>query len=217
MHTMDAIIEPLRTLDWNDVEAVDSATRKAFDHLAGNKYLLRRALNALPHNRDLTPLCEHYDILDKIVLHDDPESGIRLRLHIFGPGYIDRPHNHRWTYASNILRGEYRHRIYGEAKLNTSIDVSTLRAVHVRHEQVGASYALHHSAIHAVVAEPGTVSLVLRGPAINDRFLVMDAKTGQSWWQYGATQESLEDAAKKRMSPQRLAELTALLGEWDLI
>ncbi|WP_101463747.1 hypothetical protein [Nocardia fluminea] len=214
---METIIEPLRALDWNDVEAVDSATRKAFDLLAASKYLLRRALNALPDNPDLTPLCEHYDILDKIVLHDDPESGIRLRLHIFGPGYHDRPHNHRWTYASNILRGEYRHRIYGQAKVDTGVDVSTLRAVHVRHEQVGASYALHHSAIHAVVAEPDTVSLVLRGPAINDRFLVMDAKTGRSWWQYGANQESLEDAAKKRMSPQRLEELITLLGQWDLI
>ncbi|MFD4444817.1 hypothetical protein ACFWPK_34075 [Nocardia sp. NPDC058519] len=92
-----------------------------------------------------------------------------------------------------------------------------MRAIHVRHEQVGASYALHHSAIHAVVAEPGTVSLVLRGPAINDRFLVMDAKTGRSWWQYGATKESLEAAARKRMSPQRLEELIVLLGQWDLI
>ncbi len=217
MTTMETIIEPLRAVDWNDVEAVDAATRKAFDQIAGAKYLLRRALNALPDNTDLTPLCEHYDILDKIVLHDDPYSGIRLRLHIFGPGYIDRPHNHRWTYAANILRGQYRHRIYSPTELDSDTDVSTLRAIHVRHEQVGASYALHHSAIHAVVAEPGTVSLVLRGPAINDRFLVMDAKTGKSWWQYGAAKESLEDAAKKRMSPQRLEELVALLGEWNLL
>lgn len=100
MHTMETVIEPLRCLDWNDVEAVESATRKSFELLAAQKYLLRRELTTLPDNPDLAALCEHYDILDKIVLHDDPETGIRLRLHIFGPGYHDRPHNHRWTYAS---------------------------------------------------------------------------------------------------------------------
>ncbi|MGW6724741.1 hypothetical protein ACWF9G_02450 [Nocardia sp. NPDC055029] len=217
MHTMETVIEPLRSLDWNDVEAVESATRKSFELLAAQKYLLRRELTTLPDNPDLAALCEHYDILDKIVLHDDLETGIRLRLHIFGPGYYDRPHNHRWTYASRILRGEYQHRLYGEAQLDTEIDVSSLRAVHVRQERVGASYALHHSAVHAVVAEPGTVSLVLRGPAIKERFLVMDAKNGESWWQYGATKESLEDAVEKRMSPQRLEELIASLDEWQLI
>lgn len=67
-----------------------------------------------------------------------------------------------------------------------------------------------------VVAEPYTVSLVIRGPAIKDRFLVMDRKTGQSWWQYGASQESAEDAAKKHMSVERLAELSNSLREWNL-
>ncbi|MEV4207802.1 hypothetical protein [Nocardia salmonicida] len=217
MHTMETILDPLRDLDWDDVEAVDSATRKAFDQLVSGRYLLRRALNAIADNPNLTPLCEHYDILDKLVLHDDPESGIRVRLHIFGPGYNDRPHNHRWTYASHILRGEYRHRLYGEAELGTDIDLSTLRAVHVRQEQVGASYALHHSAIHAVVAEPGTVSLVIRGPAIKNRFPVMDAKTGKSWWQYGANQESVEDAERKRMTRRRFDELVVSLRQWNIV
>ncbi|MEV0359392.1 hypothetical protein AB0H71_25380 [Nocardia sp. NPDC050697] len=214
---METVIEPLRSLDWNDVDAVESATRKSFELLTAPNYLLRGALARLFDTPALVALCEHYDILDKIVLHDDLESGIRLRLHIFGPGYHDRPHNHRWTYASHILRGEYRHRLYGEAELGTEIDVSSLHAVHVRQERVGASYALHHNAIHAVVAEPGTVSLVLRGPAIKDRFLVMDAKNGESWWQYGATTESPEAAAKKHLSPQRLEELIASLDEWQLI
>ncbi|RBO78527.1 hypothetical protein [Nocardia puris] len=216
MPALETVIEPLRSLDWNDVEAVESATRKSFEQLTAHTHLLRDALTSLPDNPSLTVLCEHYDILDKVVLHDD-HSGIRLRLHIFGPGYHDRPHNHRWTYASHILRGEYRHRLYGEAELDTEIDVSSLRAVHVRQERVGTSYALHHSAIHAVVAEPGTVSLVLRGPAIKERFLVMDAKNGQSWWQYGATNESPEAAAAKRMSAQRLEVLIASLDEWQLI
>ncbi len=86
----------------------------------------------------------------------------------------------------------------------------------VRNEQPGSTYALHHTMVHAVVAEPYTVSLVIRGPAVKDRFLVMDRKTGQSWWQYGASQEPAYDAEQKRMSVERLTELTTSLREWDL-
>jgi hypothetical protein len=68
--------------------------------------------------------------------------------------------------------------------------------------------------VHAVVAKPFTVSLMLRGPAIKDRFLVMDRKAGESWWQYGTHQESVTSAAEKRMSPERLANLTVSLREW---
>jgi hypothetical protein len=67
-----------------------------------------------------------------------------------------------------------------------------------------------------VVAEPFTVSLVLRGPAVKDRFLVMDRITGESWWQYGASQESTDNAEQKRMSAERLRELTGWLRDWDL-
>jgi hypothetical protein len=86
----------------------------------------------------------------------------------------------------------------------------------VRQEQVGSAYALHHSMVHAVVAEPYTVSLVVRGPAVKDRFLVMDRKTGESWWQYGAAQESAEEAAKKRMSVEHFREMRSLLDEWGV-
>jgi aminoglycoside phosphotransferase (APT) family kinase protein len=70
--------------------------------------------------------------------------------------------------------------------------------------------------VHAVVAEPVTVSLVLRGPAIKDRFLVMDRKTGESWWQHGASQESIASATKKQMSLERLGDVIDSLREWNL-
>jgi hypothetical protein len=160
-------------------------------------------------------LCEHYDILDKIVLHSD-ESGIRLRFHVFLPGYFDRPHNHRWSYASMILRGEYRHYLFGNTSLDETIDPGSLTALQVRQEHVGIVYALHHTMVHAVVAEPFTVSLVLGGPATKDRFLVMDRKTSESWWQYGAHQESVTSAAEKQMNLERLENLTVSLREWGL-
>jgi hypothetical protein len=212
---MEAIIEPLRSIDWEDIDAVAQATRKALDALVEDGRPVRVALLAMPEHPDLFKLCEHYDILDKIVLWDDP-SGVRVRLHVFLPGYFDRPHNHRWSYASSILRGQYRHYLFGDAELDEQVDPASLKALMVRDEQVGNTYALHHTMVHAVVAEPYTVSLVIRGPAVKDRFLVMDRKTGESWWQYGASQEPAYDAEQKRMSVERLTELTDRLRDWDL-
>jgi hypothetical protein len=44
----------------------------------------------------------------------------------------------------------------------------------------------------------------------------MDRRTGESWWQYGASQESAYAAEQKRMSAERLSELTGWLRDWDL-
>jgi len=212
---MDDIIDPLRSVDWEDIDAVEHATRKALTALTGDRRPVRQILLAMPARPDLLKLCEHYDILDKIVLHDDP-SGIRLRLHVFLPGYFDRPHNHRWSYASTILRGEYRHYLFGDADLDEQAGPASLKALVVRQEQTGHAYALHHTMVHAVVAEPHTVSLVIRGPAVKDRFLVMDRRTGHSWWQYGASTEPARSAAQKRMSIERVSEITTWLRDWDL-
>lgn len=212
---MEAIMKPLQSLDWEDIDAVEAATGAALAAIAADQMSVRQALVSLPQAPELLSLCEHYDILDKVVLYAD-EAGIRLRLHIFLPGYFDRPHNHRWSYASRILRGEYRHFLFGDAELNEAIDPGRLKALMVREEPVGTSYALHHTMVHAVVAEPYTVSLVIRGPAVKDRFLVMDRKTGESWWQFGTKDETAEEAERKRMTVGHLAGLTDQLRDWDL-
>jgi len=212
---MKQIIGPLRALDWEDTGAVEDATRKALTALIEDRQPIRDILTQLPSRPGLLGLCEHYDILDKIVLHDD-ESGVRVRLHVFLPGYFDRPHNHRWSYASMILRGGYRHYLFGDAELDERVDPAALKPLMVRHEQPGSAYALHHTMVHAVVAAPCTVSLVIRGPAVKDRFLVMDRQTGQSWWQYGAGKEPAASAQAKRMTAARLTELTGSLREWEL-
>ncbi len=214
---MEQVIEPLHALDWSDLDSVEQATRKALSQLVDDPNVIRDALVTLPERPEPLALCEHYDILDKIVLYQD-SAGIRVRLHVFLPGHFDRPHNHRWSYASLILRGEYRHYLFGDVDVDvdTEPEPGSLAALQVRQEQAGYAYALHHAMVHAVVAEPYTVSLVIRGPAVKDRFLVMDRKTGESWWQFGAATEPAGEAARKRMTRGRLAELTGMLREWDL-
>ncbi|WP_280254906.1 hypothetical protein [Nocardia wallacei] len=215
MDAMNTLFKDLRDLDWNDIDAVENTCTEVLDILVEEPGIVRDRLAALPDRPNLLKLCEHYDILEKVVLHDDP-SGFRVRLHVFLPGYFDRPHNHRWSYASRILRGQYRHYLFGNAELDEQVEPAKLPVLQAREELVGNAYALHHSMVHAVVAEPYAVSLVIRGPAMKDRFLVMDRATGEAWWQYGAMQESEQDAERKRMAPERLDWLIGQLDEWTL-
>jgi predicted metal-dependent enzyme (double-stranded beta helix superfamily) len=190
--------------NWHDLAAVHASSDKLLTELADPR-LLRELTERAINTPDLLALCEHYDILDKLVLHNDP-SGWRLRLHVFLPGYFDRPHNHRWTYSSRILHGHYTHTLYGsddqlDDTADTTPDVARLEPRMVRTETTGDFYTLHHTMIHSVTATPYTTSLIVRGPAVKGRFLVTDRVTNQSWWQYGAATESPEEAAKKRMNP----------------
>lgn len=211
-----SLVEPLRSLDWEDMDAVEAANRKVLERLDEDRGIVRRALDELPDRPELLALCEHPDAeataglgqqLDKVVLYADEESGVRLRLHAFWSGCYDLPHNHRWSFASVVLKGAFRHTLFGEADDVTPLEAP--RALHVRQERAGTVYALHHRMLHALVAEPDTVSLVVRGPAAKDRSFLVDPATGERLWHYGADRESAEEAARKRMTPAHLRALTA--------
>lgn len=205
------LLAPLAGLDWNDLESVNAASAEVLSDLSADRPLLGAMTAAVGSNPHLAALCEHYDILDKIVLHDDPQ-GWRIRLHIFLEGYFDRPHNHRWTYTSNILTGSYTHTLYGtDHGFTDQIDVSELTGRLVRTEEPGDTYTLHHSMIHSVTAHGEAVTLIIRGPAVKDRFVVTDRHTGKAWWQYGAATEPPEAAAAKRMSDSQLRDRIATL------
>ncbi len=201
----------LADLDWTDLPAVTAASTTVLDTLTADRGLLSELTDAVPNDPHLAGLCEHYDILDKIVLHDDPD-GWRLRLHVFLDGYFDRPHNHRWTYTSRILHGSYTHTLYGtDHDFTDAVDVAALTPRLVRIEQPGDTYTLHHTMIHSVTTHGEAVTLIVRGPAVKDRFVVTDRTTGKAWWQYGAATESPEAAAAKRMTDKQLRDrITAL-------
>jgi predicted metal-dependent enzyme (double-stranded beta helix superfamily) len=213
---LDRYLRDVRTVDWEDLEAVQAVSGAVLDALAQNRVLLHSLVAGVASASNLARLCERYDILDKLVLHDD-ESGFRIRLHVFQPGYFDRPHNHRWTYSSRILLGSYRHALFGrDMGLWEGIDVDLLRPLMVRTEEVGTTYTLSHNMVHSVVAQPHTVSLIVRGPAVKDRFLVADRATNKAWWQYGAAIESEQDAAAKRMSSDQIHGCQSLLTDLGL-
>lgn len=217
-------LKELDGLDWGDTARVQQESERLLRTLAEHKGRLAELLGEIDRTPGLLEKCERYDILEKLVLAEDRDAGVRLRLHIFLPGHIDRPHNHRWTYSSLILTGSYLHQIYGvDDELTEQTDVRGLRPLLIRRETPGSTYTLHHSMIHSLVAEPYTVSLILRGPAVKDRFLVMDKSTNRSWWQYGAAQgrdvvsEQPTMAGKSPMRPSDIAHCVQRLRELAVI
>ncbi len=162
-------------------------------------------------------MCEHYDLLDKLVLFRGQRCDFRVRLHVFLPGYFDRPHNHRWSYSSLILHGSYQHSIYGQdGGLTEDIEVGSLRPIMTHRQRAGDFYTLHHSLIHSVIAEPYTVSLIIRGPAQKNRFLVMDRLENRAWWQFGMAAETAEDREKKVMTREHFDGVMARLAILNL-
>lgn len=210
MTTAPPLLPGLAGLDWDDLAAVSAACGAAFDTLTADRWaVLAGLLERVPGNPHLAGMCESYDFMDKVVLHDDPEHGYRIRVHCFLPGYFDRPHNHRWSFGSMILTGAYRHVQYGGDSGFETAAAGTLQPLSVRTERAGDWYVLHHTAVHAVAAEPGTMSLVLRGPAAKDRFRIIDAPSATSFHVRGAADESPAERAAKRMTSTRL---TTTLG-----
>jgi hypothetical protein len=195
----------LGTIDWDDTASILRGCKELFDTLDDDRALLAELVAQVGQDPHLAEMCEGYDFMHKIVLYQAGDPDVRLRLHLYQAGFFDRPHNHRWSFASRILRGSYSHRIFGrDDEFGEDTDPASLRPLCERVERPGSTYALHHSSVHTVQAEADTLSLLVRGPAAKQRFLITDAAAGGFFWVYGAAQESSSQRADKRLTPQQL-------------
>lgn len=195
----------LGQIDWDDTTSILRECTPLFDALTSDPTLLATLVAGVAYDSHLADMCEGYDFMHKLVLYDAAELGVRLRLHLYQTGFFDRPHNHRWSFASHILRGGYVHRIFGrDDQFGEDTDPHSLHPIHERLEQPGSTYALHHTSVHSVQAEADTISLLVRGPSAKQRFLILDAAAGGSFWVYGAAQEPPEQRASKCLTHRQL-------------
>ncbi|GAA2773723.1 hypothetical protein [Kitasatospora cinereorecta] len=198
----------LSGLDWDNLPAVAEAAAATFDALTRDNWgLVAELLDRLPGTPELVAMCEQFDFLDKLLLHQDDD--FRVRLHRFRTGYYDRPHDHRWSFASMLLTGSYVHVQYGTNEGFETIDPADLVPRQIRTERAGDQYVLHHTAVHSVTAAPGTISLVLRGPAAKDSFRIIDAPSGDSFTARGSQFETPDQRVAKRMQPSAITTTIA--------
>ena len=126
----------------------------------------------------------------------------------------DRAHYHRWVYSTLILKGSYKHLIYGtKEQIEQNINPQELKPQIIQKEGIRSVYTLNHNVIHSIEAKPYTITLFIRGPAVRDKFLIMDRKTGRKWWEYGRECETVEEIRRKTMSIDRIRRIINKLYE----
>lgn len=188
--------------DWGIAELPENSIQILHEFL-NNKDSVLRMLQSVREDERLFDLCEQLPWCDKVVLHDSADY--RLRLHLFLPGYEDRPHSHRWSFSSVILSGNYTHFIYGvDTELVHLKYFRELRPLLIRDEKAGSTYSMHHSLVHSFKAEPYTLSIILRGPSVKEKSLIIDTKDNTINWKYGSNQEEVSTVMKHKMTKERL-------------
>lgn len=176
----------LADIDWDDTTSILRGCTPLFDVLATDPELLSGLVARVRDDPHLAEMCEGYDFMHKLALHDTADLNVRLRLHVYQAGFFDRPHNHRWSFASHILRGGYVHRIFGrDDQFGEDTDPRDLLPIHERLEQPGCTYALHHTSVHTVQAEADTI---LSRPGFDGD--IEHPEDSQSWRHHGSTRTS---------------------------
>lgn len=198
---MHCFLDDIDRIDWNDFSMIRDVAQGILHRIAGDKPFLRDLVFNVGSDASLFGKCERHELLDKLVLYDDLARGMRLRLHISTPVHSERPHDHRFSFASLILRGAYRHVFFqsaGNDHVEASVNDTT--PMFISQENRGSFYLLHHSVLHTTYTTPDTVSLFLRGPATKEHSIIVHRDTGEIVWREGEAAETPERRQEVAMS-----------------
>jgi hypothetical protein len=217
-------------VDWSDLPKARAQTKEILTALAADRAALSELLERAREEDDLFDKCEHHRLLDKLVIYDALDRGFRIRVHMSTDDHRDRPHDHRFTFTSLILRGGYKHirhqlvgRIPQEVASSVQDDFDAvetgLRVVplFITNEKPGNCYTLHHTEIHTTYTTPNTVSLFLRGPAEKERSIITERETGRLWWRFGEDKEKNERRASKRIGSAYFDGLVGRLRAMEVV
>jgi hypothetical protein len=163
----DNLIAQVKTFDWSNLNELHVQALPFLVELGERKHLLKAMLDSLRSDNELFLLCELLPDMYKYTLYQD-STGARVRLHLYRPGYEDIPHSHRWALASYIIYGTVVCRYYGsESEIEKTYVEAPLPLV-TKTLQTGSFYTIADTTVHWFHAEPGSVSLVVRGPVVKD-------------------------------------------------
>lgn len=182
---LDAVGRVMRAISWDDIDDVHDTAGALLEELAAPGALGALAAR-VPDDPALLAACERFNLFTKVVLHEDPESGVRLRLHVFGDEMVEEAHNHRATFCARILHGRYRHYLYTSEEHLRDRGITRPVARWRQDQLPGYVYTLHHELVHSTYADPRTVSLVLQGPRERDSFRIIDLADGRERVRQGA-------------------------------
>jgi hypothetical protein len=218
---IDEIFAASGPIDWDDPHAARKVAADIFDQVASRPEVLVALVEEVGRTGAAAEAGESYPRMDKLVLWQSADRAVRLRLHVFFPGYADRTHNHRWSFVSRIVSGGYVHSLYGsESDVMREIEGGRVPpVVYAGRVQASSEYFLHHSMVHSLRAEEVAVSLVLRGPSVKDEYFTLEDGDGSAGlserllWSAGAARESSDERASKEMSEEGVARVVGVLKQ----
>jgi hypothetical protein len=169
------LFDDITTIDWNDLPRTAVVTEDLIRRFAADKALFRRLLHAVQEDPYLWAKCEEDVVEDKIVLWDDVEKGLRIRLRMATAYQQQLAHCHRFSFTNLVLRGRYLHRNYvARNGFDENALPEDVQPVILHEDKAGDCFTIHHEALHSTAfTEVGTISLVLRGNPIKERAPVM--------------------------------------------
>jgi hypothetical protein len=208
---MDKQLTSLTRIDWSDLENTRRVCERALDDLTAPGAMSELLANVAADPR-LLDLSETPYWGDRIVLFDDPASGVRVRLHRFNE-LFDHPHSHRWGFTTRVLSGGYTQWLYGPeswfqdaVRRNHAIPAPGI----ARQETAGSSYTIDDTMVHNVRVAAGTMSVIVRGPSVKAEAIRVKRDDARITWQVGRDQESPTEVVEKRAPKERIFQLLEL-------
>lgn len=208
---MDKILNSLIGIDWERIDEVERTASAALNAITRPQALSELLLNVADDPR-LLGLSELAYWGDRIVLFDDPVSGVRVRLHRFNDT-LDHPHSHRWGFTTRVLHGAYTNWLFGpESWVRSQVeqDRRMPSAALVRQEAAGAGYTIDDTMVHSVHVTSDTFSVIVRGPSVKERALRVRPSDATVYWQVGRELETKEKADSILTTEQRIHEVYEL-------
>jgi hypothetical protein len=201
-----AVMEQLPSVDWSDIEEAAEVTRGIALRIGDDRPLLTALVDRVPSVPELREKCECHALDDKIVIWDDQDRGLRIRLRLANTSQYERVHNHRYSFTAYLLNGVYHHTLYGtDQPLDETADVSRFWPRSIRDERTGDIITLHHEQLHTTITDPDTISLMIQSPAQKRKAFMIRRSDGHVWWRVGAADEDQARRAEVRMSDERFA------------
>lgn len=219
MHT-ELIDDLFSCVAWDDLAQVHDAADKALTSLA-DPAILAAFWDRMAGDEELCRAAESFNAFRKFVLHDNRTAGFRVRLHMFSDLMVEEAHNHRASFSARVLRGSYRHVLYGsvEEVWRGGAEVPEQRPEprFVQDQPPGSSYTLHHAFVHSTYALPETVSLVIQGPRVRPSFRIYDLARGVGRTRVGAAQQSeVQEPGERRSGMEEISAAGRRLSDWGL-
>lgn len=237
-----AFFSAVPTLEWEtDLEGSARIAETLLRRLVADKALFRALLEKIPARAEFWLKCEEDISEDKLVLWDDMDKGLRIRLRMSTRSQERLAHTHRFSFTNLVLRGSYIHWMYSPlGSFNETTRLEDVREVMMHRDREGDCFTIHHDALHSTpFTTPHTISLVLRGNPVKERAPVMFkeargraealartagtdvepelALAGDMFWRVGEVSESAQRRQERQMSRERFDYWLAKLAEYELI